>query len=225
MRTRPTSLLAVSAQPVQTYALLSAPFCRRILCLFTLGVLAQSAFSQSVRADELRAIDLRIEIDPALYTSDLCHNLVRLHAVRDAAPWGLIFAKPSNFCTFPDSIGKGHLPSMWRLVVSGSTDGLMFAYCRPLRRVPQFLESCPWSIAMKKPVHWRELLKDEDFLLLIVAGLQEQLPVRDFNARGESLARPEPRIQFDELEKPPQLARTRLDFDKGSWQLQLFPWI
>lgn len=225
MRTSPSSPLAVSAQLPQTYALPSGLFCRRLFS-WVLGVsLPFLLFFQSVRADELRAIDLRIEIDPALYTSELCHKLVRLHTARDLAPWGLIFAKPSNFCTFPDSIGKGHLPSMWRLVLSGSVEGLMFAYCRPTRRIPSYSETCPWTIAIKKPEHWRELLKDDDFLLMMLAALQEQLPVRDFNVRGESLARPEPRIRFDALESPPRLARTRLGFDKPTWQIQLFPWI
>jgi len=112
---------------------------------------------------------------------------------------------------------------MWRLVVSEPPGGIRFSVCRPFKRGGVLREDCPWSISLEKPRNWREKLVTDEFLFLVIAGLHEQLPLRDFNARGENLSRPEPRIKSERLENPPQMARGKLKFDASSGRMLFTP--
>jgi len=112
---------------------------------------------------------------------------------------------------------------MWRLVVSEPPDGIRFSICRPYKRLSVLREDCPWSVSLKKHRNWREKLVSDEFLFLVIAGLHEQLPLRDFNVRGENLSRPEPRIKSERLENPPQMARGKLKFDTSSGRMLFTP--
>ncbi|MEN9529240.1 MAG: hypothetical protein RI932_1113 [Pseudomonadota bacterium] len=112
---------------------------------------------------------------------------------------------------------------MWRLVVSETSNGLLFRLCRPVRRGGVLREDCPWNVSLEKPRNWREKLVTEDFLVLVLAGLHEQIPIRDFNRRGANLSRPEPRLKSERLENPPQMVRGRLNIEPGSGRMLFFP--
>lgn len=112
---------------------------------------------------------------------------------------------------------------MWRLVVSELPDGIRFSICRPYKRLGVLREDCPWSVSLKKHRNWRETLVSDEFLFLVIAGLHEQLPLREFNIRGENLSRPEPRIKSERLENPPQMARGKLKFDASSGRMLFTP--
>lgn len=223
--TQSPSLSCVSAGAAQTYGgnilALAVRALRGLVGFFVcFGFLY---FSQSIRAQEIQPIDLRIEIDASIYSSSLCQKLVNLHDKREDAPWGMTFAKPSRLCTYPGVISKPYNTHHWRLVVSELNEALNFMICRPVPRATRLDEHCSWSMVIKKPKNWRERLVKDDFLFLVVAGLHEQLPIRDFNARGENLSRPEPRIKSERLENPPQLTRGRLKFDRSTGRFVFFP--
>gem|GEM_PF-745385 len=158
-----------------------------------------------------------------MYSSTLCQKLVALHKDRKLAPWGMTFARPSHLCTYPGVVSKAYSMNMWRLVVSESFNGLLFSMCRSVRRSGVLREDCPWNVNIEKPRNWREKLVSDNFLFLVMAGLQEQLPIRDFHRRGVNLSRPEPRLKSERLENPPQMVRGRLNFDAGTGRMLFFP--
>lgn len=223
--TASTSLRYLSVAPAQTYggkiAAAASTWLKRN-CLTGLALVFFS-FSQSIQAQEIKPIDLRIEIDASIYSSTLCQKLVALHESRDEAPWGLTFAKPSKLCTYPGVMSKPYDLNMWRFLVSELSQGLKFSICRPIPQGERFSEQCTWSLSIKKPRKWREVLTSDDFLFLVVAGLHEQLPVRSFNSRGDDLSRPEPRMKSDRLENPPQLVRGRLAFERKTGRMLFSP--
>jgi hypothetical protein len=224
-RTFCTSLKLLSASRTQTYGLGSDGGCfwPPALTAMRLAVALVCCFSQSGRAQISQEIDLRIEIEPSLYSSTLCQKLVALHSDRKLAPWGMTFARPSRLCTYPGLVSKAYSINMWRMVVSESFNGLLFSMCRPVRRQGVLREDCAWNVSLEKPRNWREKIVSDEFLFLVVAGLHEQLPVRDFNKRGVNLSRPEPRLKSERLENPPQMVRGRLNFESATGRMLFFP--
>lgn len=176
-----------------------------------------------LKAEEIRAFDLRIEIDETVYSPKLCQKLVDLHNDREVSPWGMLFAQPSRFCSFPKTISKAYSVRMWRLVLNELTDRIRLTLCRPIKRHGHLLEDCPWSIAFEKRGNWRESLEQDEYLFLLVAGLHEKLPLRDFSLSGLNLSRHEPRFESDRLQSPPRLVAGKLELKKESGRLLFNP--
>ena len=181
------------------------------------------AFLIPTKALGFQYFDLRIEIDPSIYSPELCQNLVALHSDREVSPWGMIFAKPSHLCTYPSKISKAYNLKMWRLVLNDLEDSVRITLCRPVKRRGRLIEDCPWSLGFEKGNHVRESLKDKDFIFLLVAGLHEKLPVRDATALSLSAARTEPRFESDLLQPPPKLIPGELELKNDSGRLLFNP--
>jgi hypothetical protein len=215
-RTNTPSPEAISAEVPQTYGRFcgqSRQWGHKIwrLAAFSLPFLG---FSQSVRAQVTQPIDLRIEIDEEIYSSLLCQKLVRLHEDSEFAPWGMVFSRPSHFCSFPLKISKGYNLSMWRLVVSAGENHVSFVVCRPTRPADIRNERCDWRVDIKRPANLSALLKSDRFLLEVMAALHEKLPVREYAQLGQTRSRPEPRIKSVVLENPPKLVHSTLHFSQ-----------
>lgn len=135
----------------------------------------------------------------------------------------MIFAKPSHLCTTPESMSKAYNVRMWRLVLNDSDESIRMTMCRPTKRQGFIREDCPWSIAFEKDRHWRKNIKNDDFLFLMVAGLHEQLPIRNFSLSGRDLSRFEPRFEDEQLQQPPKLTQGRLELKKDSGRLIFTP--
>ncbi|NBW80679.1 hypothetical protein EBR21_02895 [bacterium] len=180
-------------------------------------------FPQSGQAEITRPVDLRIELDPGIYSSALCQKIVRFHEDRSFAPWGMTFSQPSHFCSFPLELSKSYKLHMWRLVVTQSEEVLSFAYCRPKKTSDFMDEDCTARLDLKKRSSLVSQLATDDFLFAVLAFLQEKLPFRDFNLLGENYARPEPRIKSKLLERPPALAKGIVDINSSNGQIQVRP--
>jgi len=113
--------------------------------------------------------------------------------------------------------------AMWRLLVRETSELLRFSICRPLKLKRGVQEKCSWEVAVEKPLSWRQKLVNDNFLFLVTAALHEQIPLRDFNARGENLSRPEPRLRSTRIENPPAMSRGLLQLDRASGQMFLMP--
>lgn len=200
----------------QTYGLFRGPWRRRGHKIWRLlGIsLTFFGFSQSVRAQVTQPIDLRIEVDEEIYSSLLCQKLVRLHEDSNFAPWGMVFSRPSHFCSFPLKLSKGYNLSMWRLVVSAGEGHVSFVMCRPTRPADIRNERCDWRVDLKRPANLPALLKSDRFLLEVIAALHEKLPVREYAQLGQTRSRPEPRIRSVVLENPPKLVHSTLHFSQ-----------
>jgi hypothetical protein len=171
-------------------------------------------FSQSVQAQVTQPIDLRIEIAEELYSSILCQKLVRLHEDSDFAPWGMVFSRPSHFCSFPLKISKSYNLTMWRLVVSAGVNHVSFVMCRPTRPADIRNERCDWRVDLKRPANLAGLLQSDRFLLEVISALHERLPVREYARPGWTHSRPEPRIKSVVLENPPKLVHSTLQISE-----------
>lgn len=213
---------AVSARHRKTYGLKCGVTRRNLSTLVSVASFALLTL-QAVKAEGSQLFDLRVEIDPSIYSSELCQNLVALHSDREVSPWGMIFAKPSRLCTYPAKISKAYSVRMWRLVLNELEDSLRLTLCRPIKRRGRIIDDCPWSVAFEKTRNWRDSLKEKSFIFLMVAGLHEKLAIRDFTLTGYSSARPEPRFESELLQPPPKLISGKLSVKNNSGRLLFTP--
>lgn len=222
MRTHRTPSILVSARVFKTYGGISGVTHRNLSTFAGIGGCAVMSLL-SIKAEGFQSFDLRIEIDPSIYSAQLCQELVALHKERDVSPWGMVFARPSHLCSFPGAISKAYSVNMWRLVLNELENSIRMTLCRPVKRRGILIEDCPWFIGFEKGRNWRDALKDKEFIFFLVAGLHEKLPIRDFTRTGFSGARAEPRFESERLQTPPKLVPGKLELKEDSGRLLFTP--